>query len=255
MSASPDYRIEAVGSSQTLPPGDIAIDAHVHLQTNMPFAQIAANFAEMAPGSLPVCLVVESDGVDRFAELKDRCEPWGALGLRDLATGIHFVAGRQVVSEEGLEVLLIGSRDMSLEGRPAERVIEEGFANGAAVCLPWGFGKWLGRRRDLVASLYAGLSRQITLGDIANRPEFWREPLFKGARILRGSDNLPMAGSSDGVGSFGSLLKTRKPAKDAGDLVCLLRDPDVCLRPYGKRKSASASIIEQVRLRLQGKQN
>ena len=216
----------------------------------MPWEQVAANFAAACAGFLHVCLVVESAGIDRFAELEAKFEPWGELGLKDPATGLHFVAGRQVVSSEGLEILHIGSRDQSLEGLPADRVIATGLDRGTAVCLPWGFGKWLGQRRRLAIELHARLSHQIMLGDITNRPAFWREPMFDGERVLRGSDNLPMAGSSDTVGAFGSVAKSSAPINSAENVVAILRDPTVPLTPFGKRKSARASVSEQLRLRL-----
>ncbi|XUU60700.1 hypothetical protein ACRAQ6_00070 [Erythrobacter sp. HA6-11] len=228
----------------------IAMDGHVHLQRDMPWDRIAANFERAAPDHLHVCLIVESAGVDRFAELERTHQPWGELGLKDEATGLHFIAGRQVVSAEGLEVLHIGSRDQSLEGALADRVIAAGLDRGAAVCLPWGFGKWLGERRRLASELYARLSHQILLGDITNRPALWREPMFSGERVLRGSDNLPMAGSSDSVGAFGSALHANSAPTGAQDIIAMLRDRTVPLTGYGQRKSARASVGEQLRLRL-----
>lgn len=231
----------------------VAMDGHVHLQHDMPFDLIAENFSRVAEDHMPVCLVVESVGIDRFEELADQCDPWGSLGLRDPARGLHFVAGRQVVSREGLEILLIGSRDQALEGLAAEQVIATGLERGAAVCLPWGFGKWLGARRKLAASLYSRFSRQIIWGDITNRPSLWYEPLFAGRRVLRGSDNLPMPGSSDSVGAFGSIIDAISAPESAEDIVALLRDPQVQLKPYGNRKGAISSIAEQVRLRRAAK--
>ena len=228
----------------------LAIDGHVHLQRDMPWDRIAANFAQAAPGHSPVCLVVESAGVDRFSELESHCIPWGEYGAKDARTDLSFIVGRQVVSAEGLEILLIGSRDQSLEGVRADKVIATGLDRGAAVCLPWGFGKWIGERRHLASELHARLSQQIVLGDITNRPGVWPEPIFRNRRILRGSDNLPLQGSSDGVGLFGSIITPDNPVDQAEQVVAMLRDLSVALQPFGKRKATVASIREQVRFRF-----
>ncbi len=231
----------------------LALDGHVHLQHAMPFEQIARNFAEAAPGHAPVCMIVESVGIDRYADLEERCESWGAMGLYDRETGLRFVAGRQVVSAEGLEILLLGSREQGFEGETADRVIAFGLEHGAAVCLPWGFGKWLGARRDLAARLHQRMPRHIMLGDIDNRPAVWSERLLKHTRVLRGSDNLPMTGSSDRVGLFGSTIADPRAWDRAEDLIDALRNASIDLRPFGKRKGLVASVTEQVRLRLPGK--
>lgn len=228
----------------------IAIDGHVHLQRNMPWDMIATNFASAAPGCLPLCIVTESAGFDRFSELATTCHPWGEHGLCSPKTGLYFVAGRQVVSAEGLEILVVGSRDQSTEGLPADRVIAKGLDSGAAICLPWGFGKWIGTRRQIAKDLHARLSMQMTLGDITNRPAIWPEPLFNGQRVLRGSDNLPMAKSSDTVGAFGSIIEASQPVQSAQQVIELLRDPNVPLVPFGERKDARASVGEQIRLRF-----
>lgn len=228
----------------------LALDGHVHLQADMPFARIAANFAAAAPDCVPICMIVECAGIDRFAELTHDMEPWGEEGLHDPSTGLHFIAGRQVVSSEGLEVLLLGTRDQSLEKEPAARVIECGHASGAAVCLPWGFGKWLGARRRLVRHLQTQFADMIMLGDITNRPAFWPEPLFAGANILRGSDNLPLAGSGDSVALFGSRLDSAAPISSARDVISLLRQSHPKVEHYGKRKRTLPIVAEQLRLRL-----
>ncbi|WP_394729137.1 hypothetical protein [Altererythrobacter sp. GH1-8] len=250
MSSRPVFKNGSLDKVEATRSQKVAMDGHVHLQSDMPWDLIASNFSSHAPDHVPVCLIVESAGIDRFAELQMTCDPWGATGLKDTATGLHFVAGRQVVSEEGLEILLIGSRDQSGEGQPADRVIGAGFDRGAAVCLPWGFGKWLGKRRVLAGDIHKRLSSQVILGDITNRPLHWHEPMFAGQRVLRGADNLPLPGSSDIVGTFGSIIEPKEEVTTADQLVALLRDTAIMLEPYGKRKTARASVFEQIRLRL-----
>ncbi len=99
-----------------------------------------------------------------------------------LADRLLVLAGRQVVSAEGVEVLAQCTAAQFANGRPLEETIEEIQAAGALAVLPWGVGKWLGRRGKLVTE--AAARSPILLGDNAGRPPFWSFPAQSLRRAL-----------------------------------------------------------------------
>ena len=88
------------------------------------------------------------------------------------------------------------------------------MAAQALPVVPWGFGKWAGRRGRILAQFLAGPdSHQLFLGDNGGRPWFWPTPrLFArvvgaGRRVLPGSDPLPFATHQSRAGSYGLLIE------------------------------------------------
>lgn len=229
---------------------EVAIDGHVHLTPELDFNTIARRFELHAPGAVPVCLLTESDRMDLYGSLCARAAADDASPHVVHESGVVLIPGRQVISAEGIEVLLYGSRDRTLEGKRAESVIENGLKAGAVVCLPWGFGKWLGRRRKLIGELVRHYTTELLLGDIAGRPSIWVEPLFAKSRVLRGADNLPIAQVSHTIGMFGSLLHVVERNRPIGQAVLdVLARPSENLRHFGKRKSTGEAIRDQFALR------
>ena len=59
---------------------------------------------------------------------------------------LSIVAGRQIVTAENLEILALGFDAGLDDGLPIDEVILAVQAAGALCVLPWGFGKWTGKR-------------------------------------------------------------------------------------------------------------
>lgn len=127
--------------------------------------------------------------------------------------GLYIIAGRQITTAESLEILALGSIQEFDEKEPLEELIPLISQSGAIPVVPWGVGKWIGRRGDLIKKL---LEREdlspFFLGDNRNRPIFWTRPsLFKmagekGINILPGSDPLPFPSEISQIGRFGFKL-------------------------------------------------
>ncbi|QBR38565.1 hypothetical protein ETW23_21930 (plasmid) [Leisingera sp. NJS201] len=84
---------------------------------------------------------------------------------------LTVIAGRQVISSEGIEVLALATVRRFCDGRPAAALLGELQAAGIPAVLPWGVGKWLGRRGRLVAELLQTQAAPgLFLGDNAGRP-------------------------------------------------------------------------------------
>lgn len=127
---------------------------------------------------------------------------------------MHIIAGKQIVAAERLEVLALGCVENWPDGLAAAKVIDGVMGAGCIAVLPWGFGKWLGRRGRILRSLLENHhSDHLFLGDNSGRPIFISEPHeFKlgrrlGLGVLPGTDPLPFASEAHRAGSFGCLLK------------------------------------------------
>lgn len=175
---------------------------------------------------------------------------------------LHLIAGQQVVTAEHLEVLsLIADRRVP-NGLTLEATIQSIQAVGGLVVLPWGVGKWLGKRGQLIANLLkTEYPSPLFLGDNSGRPQFWSRPDYfqraetKGWRILPGSDPLPLVSEVSRPGSFGLFIPgsidLSKPGKQ---LKSMLLDPKVEGYAYGVLEKPWQFIHNQVALRLTRKQ-
>lgn len=216
----------------------ILIDAHIHIHEcfnlNLFFDSAKANFLDqiyelkIGPANAVLCLT-ESHKTHYFeillqkALLKKKTERWNitctlnnnVVKLTDqLGFEIFLIAGRQIVTKENLEVLAIGLLEDPEDGSSIDEVLEYVNKNNAIPIIPWGVGKWLGKREKIIKNLIAhNRSFPIYLGDNGNRPLFWKKSnLFNfaanhGIFNLPGSDPLPFRNGEKKPGSFGFLLK------------------------------------------------
>lgn len=166
-----------------------------------------------------------------------------------------LIAGRQIVTAEKLEVLALVTDHKFRDGLPVEETLRQVVAQGALPVLPWGVGKWLGRRGALVGrALRSPLAPHLFLGDISGRPALWPRPaLFgqaeeRGIAVLNGTDPLPLATEAGRVGSFGSSLRGPLPPQRPGRAILrLLREQAPV--PYGAAETASRFLRNQMALR------
>ena len=220
------------------------MDAHVHLhgcfEVDAFLDAAARNFQAAAaelglPPSTPGCLLLaELQGEQAFARLRgevgrERSGPWRFEATGEEASLIArrpdradraetspplvLVAGRQVRTREGLEVLALATLENFADGLPFAGTLERVHWSGALPVVPWGFGKWWFERGGLVEGLLQGREREaVFLGDNAGRPGLApRPPLFRlaeshGVPVLPGSDPLPLAGHAGRAGSYGFVL-------------------------------------------------
>ena len=178
---------------------------------------------------------------------------------------IAIVPGRQLVSREGLELLVVGAAAIPHDGpqKPAELscLLEEICAEDGIALLPWGFGKWWANRGRVLRTALAGLrsadARGVFLCDNGGRPQgcrsakLLRDAIAPQGPILAGSDPLPLAGEYRRLASYGIEL----PA--AVDLQCPGASLRAALRQlvsqpaiYGRRVSLFKFATNQLGLRL-----
>ncbi|MCO5045074.1 MAG: hypothetical protein M9963_10480 [Kiritimatiellae bacterium] len=206
----------------------IAADTHVHLY---PFYDLSAqltaavaNLRRAAPAAeiLALCLT-ERSGQAAFSSLREgalSAAGWTLSAPDDpdalIATSKHgsltLIAGRQIVTAERLEVLALG-RDLRVpDGLSLDETLGRIEKGDAIATLPWGFGKWLGRRGALIQNLLdTDTSHRLVFADTCLRPawvptpQLLRKAQARGFPILYGSDPLPRLGEELITGRLATL--------------------------------------------------
>ena len=265
----------------------IYLDGHVHIYQEFSLVDLfAAAFGNLTrqreliapaePASF-LLLLTEGAGYNRFTELRRVVESgagelsggWqlentaeeGSLRVvgrgRDTVNCLYLVAGRQLITRERLEVLALACPTLLADGRSLAETVGEVRAAGGVAVLPWGVGKWLGRRGKIVESyLQSADPEGLFVGDNGGRPVFWPEPgLFATAArrrigLLSGSDPLPLTGEERRCGGFGtSLTGDCGGQTPAADLQKALVEGKADLRPFGRRLALGQFL--RTRLALQ----
>lgn len=165
---------------------------------------------EEAPGAAPglVGVVHDTERIscwDLFRRdfraaglLCDEGEDRASVSLSDGSVAVFF-RGNQKVSEENLELLVIGREP---DYGPLDRMVAEACELGSAVLLPWGFGKWTGNRRQVLEEVLREAPVGLFPSDAAGRPAYGIAGRLSGSVFARhsrlprldGSDPLPMEG-------------------------------------------------------------
>lgn len=247
--------------SQSQPP--LLVDAHVHCHPSFTWnAFLSAawnNFGVAArrlnlPKAVGCLLLTESRGMRRFGELltQESIGHWSiartsepcSVTCRDVeGEAIIIIAGRQIVTREGLEVLALACDHRFTDGQPLVGLIQQVNALGGVAVVPWGFGKWWLRRGTIVRRLLRSQRNlRVALGDNGGRARFSPRPrLFAraeafGIPVLPGSDPLPFTSEINRVGSFGFVLRCdldeqRPAASITNELRALRSSP----RSFGRR--------------------
>ena len=259
----------------------VLVDAHVHLYGDYDLgaflAGARANFHAAAEGlglprETPACLLLAEVGGRRwFAEarrgpgmargwrLEPTAEPESLVARPPGTDGeLVVVAGRQIATADGVEVLALAADVEIPDGLPLAETIALAREAGAVTVLPWGFGKWwLARGRAVRAALPPGRDGLGTLfvGDNGNRPAALAPRLFaeaerRGIPLLPGSDPLPLPGHAGRAGSHGLVLEgpfdERRPA---ASLRALLAAAPVRPRRWGRPASLRRFVADQLALR------
>ena len=171
---------------------------------------------------------------------------------------IFVIAGRQIVSSERLEILALGLNRAYADGQPLHKTLENLLAVDCLAVLPWGAGKWTGKRRRIVVNLFRDAAfADVFIGDSGNRPYFWPCPDLSGPpggvapRNLPGSDPLPLRNQERRIGSFGFVLKgplnTRQPFTD---LKRRIKEATGAIRTFGTEEGLLSFFLNQTAMQL-----
>lgn len=260
-------------------PAFILVDAHVHLHPcfdgTLFLDAAAANFRHGAaqvgvPGPYAGCLLLtEIGGERRFRslrngergsvswELEPTEEDCSLVARRVTGERLFLIAGRQIATADGIEVLALGSDAEIPDGLPLAATLDGVRATGALPVLPWGFGKWWLHRGSLVEEMFRRRGgAELFLGDnggrlaISGPPRLFRESRSQGVPVLPGSDPLPLPEHCARAGSYGFVLSG--PLDEAHPAACILRavrrlkgQP----RVFGRRAALPSFLHDQAALR------
>jgi hypothetical protein len=262
-------------------PGPFLVDAHVHFHECFDahrFLDAAARNIRRA--SLDLGLSSETRGVLMFADPRGmnsfkrltECAPdaertvWrfvstsekcSLIARRD-SSELVLVAGRQIATRERLEVLALGTTRSFPDGLGLMGTLRTVLEGRALAVVPWGFGKWWGRRGRLVqAVIQSPEYREIFLADNGGRPRVGlRSRLLRlakriGINILPGTDPLPFLSEECRTGSFGFVLAQELDMnRPTSALKRGLMGLDSQPRVFGRRSSQLAFVRNQARLIL-----
>lgn len=250
------------------------VDGHVHLHPDFDIAQVldrASRNMELSASSersTGFLLLTEMAGIDRFGALPGNAgawsiepcaEPVSLVACRDDRLRLFIVAGRQIVTAEGLEVLAQGTTEAIADGLPLNDVMALVDDLGALAVLPWGVGKWTGARGRIVRSLVASApaSAGFFLADSGvrlrgtPRPGLLAESEANGWRVLAGSDPLPLSSQTAAVGRFGFVAKLPlDPDRPFNSLDAWLRSCGQSPDHYGKLQGLAGFLAHQTAMQV-----
>lgn len=267
--------------AQTRVPASVLVDAHVHfyscysrevfLDGALGNFRKAATRLGLSQGTVGFLLLTETARdcwFRHWREGQDRNGAWtfeptgeeeSLSAVRATGERLIVVAGRQIVAREGLEVLAIGRDLETPDGLPLTDTLEQVRKSGALPVLPWGFGKWWGRRG---AHVEAALREpgELYLGDSGGRlqpgirPRLFRLARETGIRLLPGTDPLPFARHAKLAGSYGFVLPGAPDEhRPAADLLRRIRQAGQP-RTFGRRAGPVRFLRDQTAMQLrQGK--
>ncbi|WP_250565703.1 class I SAM-dependent methyltransferase [Adonisia turfae] len=258
----------------------ILIDTHVHIYDcfNIDTFLDSAwqNFHSQTghqAGSTGVLLLTESKSHNWFQALLTRVgessHRWTfhptaeTLSLRATDTQgrtLYLVAGRQIVTAEKLEVAALICDRTFPDGLSTQGTIEAIQAAGGIAVLPWGVGKWVGKRGNLITHLLQQKSLSpLFLGDNSGRPQFWlRPPYFsqveqQGRPVLLGTDPLPLNLEVSRPGRYGLMRLGEFDGHKPGHYIkSSLLNPAVSWQPYGSLETPWHFMRNQIALRVGG---
>ena len=188
------------------------VDAHVHIHPCFPlepffdgalgnFRKAARSLDLSATGCLLLTQMAGSPWLREAEEgawtLVSTGEKDSLVARRSTGESLIVVAGRQIVVHERLEVLALGRYVDIPDGLPLDEALLRVRDSGALPVLPWGFGKWSGRRSALVEATSRPAGRRaVPGGQLQPAPTRRSAPAPArggGARslVLPGTDPLP----------------------------------------------------------------
>jgi hypothetical protein len=263
----------------------VLVDAHVHIHDCFPLASFLdgaydnfKNVARMegkADGFFGVLMLTETSRADFFQRMAScasgdcsmdtgdwnfikTAEESSLVAQRHSGEQLLIVAGRQIVTSENLEVLALGTAKSYSDGAPISEVIKKVLDDGALAAVPWGFGKWLGRRGSVVTQILDGeVQPGFFLGDNSGRPHHMARPKHfeqaarKNIAILPGSDPLPFASQYQRAGRYGFAVKgTLDKHTPAKNLKQLIKQQAHEIKLYGQLERPLSFIKNQIGMQL-----
>ena len=265
------------------PPGvPVAVDSHVHFHDRRDLAGLLdeahAALARCLGHRPPPALLVLTEPMNRptFARLREIAtagQETGGTGSWRFGTTdetislvarnrpgdtIYLIAGQQIVTAENLEVLSLLALPEVADGLALDETVRQVRQLGGLPVLPWGVGKWLGRRGAIVSAFLSGdHDGPLFVGDNGGRPGLWgfvpqfRQARVRNIRILRGSDPLRCSYRRRSAVSYGNILRCPfDPARPGQSLFAALTAAGTTMETFGRHESIRHFLRDQIALRI-----
>jgi hypothetical protein len=185
-------------------------------------------------------------------------EPGALLIQQKDLPDLYLLAGRQLVSAEGLEVLaLTGWKKYPDRTHGTADLIRQVDACGAIPVLNWAPGKWFFKRGKIVRDLIGRSpeSASFAIGDTPLRHSLWASPKLmrravrKGMELLAGSDPLPFKGEEAMIGTYGNAVQGAfDPDQPVTSIRRILKDPESQIQIIGKRNNPFQFAWRELRI-------
>jgi hypothetical protein len=266
----------------------LLIDAHVHIHdcfdlekffhsahSNFQFEAERINHRNDFTGILLLAETSKENWFHRLADYADgkslpnskKADAWAFHRTKETCSlyakyqntnELFLIAGRQVITTEGLEVLALCTIDNFEDGTPMIELIELIKKAYGIPVIPWGFGKWFGKRGNILTNYLRTLKdSEVFLGDNSGRPTFMPLPFHfqlakkKGIHILPGSDPLPFVTEQNRGGSFGFIMPGAVSEDyPARDLKRALLKPNLSIKSYGDLENIFRFFRNQIKMQL-----
>jgi len=253
----------------------ISFDHHVHYypqfswQTlldsswqNLTDAAAGRFEAEMCHAAICLLETQDSNWFDSLPNSLSASSSWQVDSTHSkLAMRLHksdgrtltIIKGRQLVTRENLEVLVLGDNTPWRDVPSLEECLQR--APELVLVLPWAVGKWLGARGEIVSNAINSSSHLLNIGDNGGRPCLWsRVRQFElaqnnGLPVLPGSDPLPLKGAETRAGTNG-IFVSGNLNDDSGveNLLRSLKDNAIA-DTFSLRRGALGFVYDQIKLR------
>ncbi len=250
------------------------VDGHVHLHLDFDFALTLDNalhnmaLSPESESSIGFLLLTEMAGINRFNTFPDSAGAWSVAPCVEAMSRcarheggcrIFVIAGRQIITSEGLEVLAHGIDDIIPDGLPLDGVMAVAEDHKAIAVLPWAVGKWTGKRGRIIQSLVASppASDRFFIADSGvrlrgtPRPRLLATAEQNGWCVLAGSDPLPLPNQVSAVGRFGFVAEfPLDPDRPFKSLEAWLRACRRSPESYGALQGLSGFLRHQVAMQI-----
>ena len=236
----------------------VVFDGHVHLYPGYDWAlALRTLFENLGTDGTRLGLLAETASCHFFREVLANpasyrrdgvvLEPGpgpNALTVRkaDAVLGL-LIAGRQIVTQEHLEVLALGADVTVANGLSVQRTLDEVRQAGSVPVLSWSPGKWFFQRGQIVEHLLDSLpAGSVLLGDTALRPIGWPVPGLlrlareRGFKVIGGSDALPLRHEERWLGRYGvNAMAPFDPLSPADSVYRMLSYGNTVFASQGQR--------------------
>ena len=236
----------------------LVFDGHVHLYPGYDWALALHNlFANLGTTGTPLGLLAETSACHFYREVVANpasyrrddlaLEPGPGPNTLTVKKADAFlgllIAGRQIVTQERLEVLALGADVTVVNGLPVQQTLDEVRRAGSVPVLSWSPGKWFFERGTIVERLLHTLpAGSFLLGDTALRPTGWPFPKLlrlareRGFKVIGGSDPLPLRHEERWLGRYGvSAMAPFDPLAPADSVYRMLSYGNTVFASHGQR--------------------